>query len=88
MIRRAGPLGSLEVGQPGSNFFLGNGIPFERYNIAMPAWGATRQPDPGPPDPPASGHHRPPQMHTFEATGLHFIVTFARCWHHRAWSTR
>jgi hypothetical protein len=93
MIRGAGPLGSLEVGQPWSNLF-GNGIAFERYNIAMPASGATRQPDPGPPEPPASGYHRPPQICTLEATGplvmaaLLLIVTLARYWHHSAWSAR
>jgi hypothetical protein len=74
--------------------FFGNGIPFERYNIAMSASGATRQPEPGPPEPPASGHHRPPHIYTLEATGLRvmaallLIVTLARYSNHSAWSAR
>ena len=62
---------------------------FERYNVAMPASGATPQPDPGPPEPPTSGHPRPPQIYAQEAAGRLVmaalpIVTLARCWHHRA----
>jgi len=60
-----------------------------RYNIAMPASGAKRQPDAHSPE-----HHHTPQIYTLEATGLLLIagliliLTLVRYWHHIAWSAR
>ena len=65
-----------------------------RYNVAMPALGAKRQPDSRPPEHASSAHHRTPQIYTLEATGLLviaaliLILTLARYWHHIAWGAR
>jgi hypothetical protein len=93
MIRMVGPLGSLKVSKL-SSIFLGNAVAFRRYNVAMPASGPKRQPDPHPPEHFSSEHHRTPQIYTLEATGLLviaaliLILTLVRYWHHIAWSAR
>jgi len=69
-------------------------VAFRRYNVAMPASGPKRQPNPTPPDHISAGHHRTPQIYTLEATGLLviaaliLILTLGRYWHHIPWGAR
>jgi hypothetical protein len=96
MIRRVGHPGSAKIREAGKQLRRKSGyaIAFQRYNIAMPASGPKRQPDPHPPDHPSSEHHRTPQIYTLEATGLLviaaliLILTLVRYWHHIPWSAR
>jgi hypothetical protein len=75
-------------------FFGGTDVAFQRYNVAMPASGPKRQPDPSPPEHPSPEHHRTPQIYTLEATGLLviavliLILTLVRYWHHIPWGAR
>jgi hypothetical protein len=92
MIRMVGHHGSRNLSFGG--IFLRSAIAFQRYNVAVPASGPKRQPDPSAPEPSTSEHHRTPQIYTLEATGLLviavliLILTLVRYWHHIAWSIR